>query len=669
MCGITGFFDPSIRHVEPILKRMTDVLAHRGPDDEGHWYEKGTGIALGHRRLSILDLSPAGHQPMLSTSGQYVIVYNGEIYNHHRIRAELEQHSHIAWRGHSDTEVVVEAFEAWGVVPAVQRFIGMFAIALWDRKERVLHLIRDRIGEKPLYYGMAGDALLFASELKSLRQYPKWAGAINRNALALYLRHNYIPAPYTIYEGIYKLEPGTLLSLPLSSGKPLNRMEFSPITYWSARDAAEQGLACPFEGSEEEAVNQLEKLLRDAIGQQMEADVPLGAFLSGGVDSSCIVSLMQAQSPRPVRTFTIGFHEEKYNEALHAKAVARHIGTDHTELYVSPSDALSVIPAIPSLYDEPFSDSSQIPTFIISKLTRQHVTVSLSGDAGDELFGGYNRYFWADDIWRKIGCLPRPARAILSRLLKAFSPGSWDSLFDRFTPVIPRRFRERRIGDQLHKLAEIVEAQHPFEMYHGLVSHWKHPSDVVLHSSEPMTALTDHSRRLATNDHILQMMYMDLVTYLPDDILVKVDRAAMGVSLETRVPFLDHRVVEFAWRLPLSMKIRNGQGKWILRQVLYKYVPPELIERPKTGFGVPIDSWLRVDLRDWAENLLDERRLRQEGFFNPQLIREKWEEHLSGARNWQYYLWDILMFQAWLDEQNQSKAGARGHERSATCMR
>ena len=655
MCGLAGFIEQSGKKADGLrttISHMTAALLHRGPDDEGQWCDIDIGLALGHRRLSILDLSAAGHQPMHSASGRYVVVYNGEIYNYLLIRAELEKHSPRKWRGHSDTEVMLEAFETWGVDSAVKRMMGMFAIALWDKKERVLHLIRDRIGEKPLYYGMVGNAFLFASELKAMRQFPKWHGTINRNALTLYLRHNYIPAPYTIYEGIYKLVPGTVLSLLWSSGDRLDKMDFKPVPYWSAQDVAERGLTTPFGGTESDAIHQLEELLRDAIHQEMEADVPLGAFLSGGVDSSMIVALMQAQSSRPVRSFTIGFHEKGYNEALHAKAVAQHIGTDHTELYINPSDALSVIPRLPSLYDEPFSDSSQIPTFLISELTRRYVTVSLSGDAGDELFGGYNRYFWTDNIWHKIRWMPEKARILLSCLLKSCSPRVWDSFFARFASIIPKRFRERRAGDQLHKLAEIIKVENPFDMYHELSSHWKEPADIVLHASEPITALTDKSRWLATNDHILQMMYMDLITYLPDDILVKVDRAAMGVSLETRVPFLDHRVVEFAWRLPLSMKIRNGQGKWILRQVLYKYVPRELIERPKTGFGVPLDKWLRADLRDWAENLLDKRRLKDEGYFNPEPIRQKWNEHLSGTRNWQYYLWDILMFQAWLTEQN-----------------
>jgi asparagine synthase (glutamine-hydrolysing) len=649
MCGIAGFIDKSMPHPEQGLRGMAASLGHRGPDDEGYWYDLETGMALAHRRLSILDLSPAGHQPMHSASGRYVLVYNGEIYNYRAIRGELEKISPRQWRGHSDTEVMLEAFEEWGVCSAVNRLVGMFAIALWDKKERILHLIRDRIGEKPLYYGCVGKAFLFASELKALKQFPKWDQAINRDALALFIRHNYIPAPHTIYEGVFKLPPGTLLSLPWNFDEAFRTNDIKPVAYWSAKSAAQFGLLHPFEGTEEEAVYQLDTLLRDAIRQQMEADVPLGAFLSGGVDSSAIVALMQAQSTRPVRSFTIGFHEKGYDEARHAKVVARHLGTEHTELYVNSSDALSVIPKLPVLYDEPFSDSSQIPTFVIAELTRRHVTVSLSGDAGDELFGGYNRYFWADGIWRKIGWLPRQTRAMFSRLLQSVPPRAWDSFFNRFMSVIPQRFRERRPGDQLHKLGEIITVQHPFEMYHGLVSHWKKPADIVLNAVEPPTALTDSSRHLDTNNHILQMMYMDLITYLPDDILVKIDRAAMGVSLETRVPFLDHRVVEFAWKLPLSLKIRNGQGKWILRQVLYKYVPREIIERPKTGFGVPIGTWLRTELRDWAESLMDESRLRAEGFFNPHPIRQKWGEHLSGICNWQYYLWDILMFQAWLE--------------------
>lgn len=644
MCGIAGFFDRSIQNPARALNEMTNAISHRGPDDEGHWLDRNNCIALGHRRLSILDLSPAGHQPMHSASGRYVIVFNGEIYNHHLIRNDLYQITERNWRGHSDTEVMLEAFETWGVESTLKRLVGMFAIALWDREERTLYLIRDRIGEKPLYYGWSGNAFLFGSELKSLRAYPAWCGDINRDALTLYLRHNYIPSPYSIYRNIQKLIPGTFISI--RPDKDTTGTMPKPTPYWSLHHAVTAGNAVPFHGSDEEATAQLETLLRDAVHQQMEADVPLGAFLSGGVDSSTIVALMQAQSSHPVRTFTIGFHEKDYNEAKQAKAVAMHIGTDHTELYVTPDDALAVIPRLPLLYDEPFSDSSQIPTYLISQLTRRYVTVSLSGDAGDELFGGYNRYVWVQSVWHKINWMPRGLRSVLAAACTALSPTTWNSL----AAVLPAKVRLRDTGYKLHKLAEILAVELPEAMYRRLVSHWKEPLSIVRNSHEPTTHLTNPLVWPEQDNFTQRMMYLDMLTYLPDDILVKVDRAAMGVSLETRVPFLDHRVIEFAWRLPLSLKIREGEGKWLLRQVLYKYVPRELIERPKMGFGVPIDSWLRGPLRDWAETLLDEKRLREEGFFNPEPIREKWAEHLSGNRNWQYHLWDVLMFQAWLQE-------------------
>lgn len=648
MCGIAGFLNLKQTIKDPMgaLERMTNSIAHRGPDDHGHWFDHAAGIALGHRRLSILDLSPAGHQPMLSASGRYVIVFNGEIYNYRDVRVELEALADSKvpiWRGHSDTEVMLAAFEAWGVEEAVKRFVGMFAVALWDRQNRCLHLIRDRVGEKPLYYGWVGDTFLFGSELKALRAHPSWRADINRDALTLYLRHNYIPAPYSIYAGIHKLIPGTILTI--RSGKDTNDHFTAPEPYWSLNKVVAQGMEKPYIGTEKEAIEQLDSLLRDSVRQQMIADVPLGAFLSGGVDSSTIIALMQAQSNRPVKTFTIGFNETEYNEAEHAKAVARHLHTDHTDLYVTPQDAMNVIPQLPDLYDEPFSDASQIPTYLVSQLTRRYVTVSLSGDAGDELFGGYNRYFLVMSLWNKIGWMPRALRSALAAGCTALSPAHWNSI----ATVLPTKFRLRNTGDKLHKLAEILAVESPEVMYHQLVSHWKEPSRVVCGAYEPTTLLTDSSKPRELPDFTQQMMYLDSLTYLPDDILVKVDRAAMGVSLETRVPFLNHRLIEFSWRLPLSLKIRNGEGKWLLRQVLYKYVPKELIERPKMGFGIPIDSWLRDPLRDWADALLDEKRLREEGFFNPQPIREKWAEHLSGSRNWQYLLWDVLMFQSWLE--------------------
>lgn len=667
MCGLTGCWQSgsfSAERATATLDAMATAIAHRGPDDRGIWLDADTGIGLAHRRLSILDLSPAGHQPMPSLSGRYVLVFNGEIYNHLELREELERnHPHpsppplrgresslegegsLRWRGHSDTETLLAGFETWGIAATLQRAIGMFAIAVWDRAERNLTLARDRLGEKPLYYGWQGDCFLFGSELKALRAHPVFNSAIDRDALSLFLRHNCIPAPYSIYQGIHKLPPGTLLTLPSAN----RHVDPVPVAYWSLRDAVEQGQAQPFQGTDAEAITALDDLLRDAVQRQQLADVPLGAFLSGGVDSSTIVALMQAQSSQPVKTFTIGFHESAYNEAPYAKAVAHHLGTDHTELYVTPEEARAVISRLPEIYDEPFSDSSQIPTFLVSELTRQQVTVSLSGDAGDELFGGYNRYLLAGSIWRKIRWLPPTLRTLAARSMTALSPAAWDRFYGVLARVLPPRWRFSLPGDKAHKLAEILTAASPELIYRGLVSHWPQPATVVIGATEPTTVL---NQAAAWPDLCFdqRMLYLDALSYLPDDILVKVDRAAMAVSLETRVPLLDHRVVEFAWRLPLAMKIRHGESKWILRQVLDRYVPRTLIERPKMGFGVPLDRWLRGPLRDWAEDLLDESRLRREGFFHPEPIRHKWAEHLAGTRNWQYHLWDVLMFQAWLEQ-------------------
>ena len=619
---------------------MGKAIVHRGPDDSGMWLDEDAGIGLAHRRLSILDLSPAGHQPMVSASGRYVIAFNGEIYNHLDLRKHLGE---CAWRGHSDTETLLAGFEIWGFEKTLQRAVGMFAIALWDRDERSLILARDRLGEKPLYYGWQGGVFLFGSELKALKQHPAFIGEVDRESLALYLRYCYVPAPRSIYRGIHKLASGTLLRVRSSDWQLPE-----PTPFWSLKDIAEHGQREPFQGSDAEAVAALEAKLLDAVRLQQVADVPLGAFLSGGVDSSTIVALMQVQSSRPVRTFTIGFQEAGYNEAEHAKAVARHFCTDHTELYVTSAQAQTVIPRLATLYDEPFADSSQIPTYLVSQMAREYVTVSLSGDAGDELFGGYNRYAWATKI---LQC-PRPLRKLLAYGLTALSPSAWSLLYRALVPVLPKSMRFALPGDKAHKLASILGVESPEAIYRSLISTWSASADIVLGAQEP-TILPEDPAHWADEvpTFVHRMMYLDAMTYLPDDILVKVDRAAMGVSLETRVPFLDHRVVEFAWQLPLSLKIRRGQGKWILRQVLYKYIPKELIERPKMGFGVPIDAWLRGPLRDWAENLLSEPRLRQEGFFNAALVRQKWVEHLTGTRNWQQQIWCVLMFQAWLDEQ------------------
>jgi asparagine synthase (glutamine-hydrolysing) len=645
MCGIAGFIDTTQslgnERLKAIASAMADTLRHRGPDAGGSWVDERAGIALGHRRLSILDLSQEGDQPMFSSRQQYVIVFNGEIYNFEDIRKEIEDGATVRWRGHSDTEVMLAAFERWGIEAAVKRLVGMFSFALWDRKERVLWLVRDRLGEKPLYYGWMGKTFLFGSELKAVVAHPEFTGDVDRDVLTVYLRHNYIPAPYCIYRGISKLLPGSLLKVSLDSAGPGRSL--IPTSYWSVREAAETGAACPFKGSEAEAREHLDALLRKTIKDQMVADVPLGAFLSGGVDSSTVVALMQAQSARPVKTFTIGFHEKSYNEAENAASVASHLKTEHRELYVSSSDALAVIPRLPILYDEPFSDSSQIPTFLVSEMTRRYVTVSLSGDGGDELFGGYTRYLWASKIWRNIGWVPVSARRAIASGLGRISSRQWNST------MLSRLLRQPRLADRASKLAEILSVPSMNGLYFLLVSHWTDPEHLVAGAHEPATALTDQSRWANLPDFESHMMYLDSISYLPDDIMQKVDRAGMAVSLESRTPFLDHRVVEFAWQLPIHMKIRRGESKRLLRQVLYQYVPKELIERPKMGFGVPIDSWLRGPLRDWAEALLDEKRLKAEGFFYSEPIRQKWKEHVSGDRNWQYHLWDILMFQSWLD--------------------
>jgi asparagine synthase (glutamine-hydrolysing) len=635
MCGITGFLDISVRRegsgeLIPTVRRMAEAICHRGPDDQGVWADSEAGLALGFRRLAILDLSPTGHQPMLSADERYVMVFNGEVYNYAELRRNLEALGH-PFRGTSDTEVMLAAIVQWGLEAAVRNFNGMFAIALWDRQKQVLHLIRDRLGVKPLYYGWCKGVFLFGSELKALRAHPAFDAEIDRDSLSVFLRHSYVPAPHSIYRDIHKLPPGTIFSLPLSSG----RQDGTFTTYWSVREAVEQGKKGPFQGTPEEAVSQLDSLLRESVRLRMIADVPLGAFLSGGIDSSAIVALMQTQSRLPVKTFTIGFYDNGYNEAEYAKAIAVHLGTEHTELYITPEAALAVIPRLPTLYDEPFSDPSQIPTFLVSQLARQHVTVSLSGDGGDELFGGYTRYSRADLVWSLIGGIPSPMRGAASRLFSRVSLG---------------RNQPFEVNNKLYSLAEMLKSGQSDGIYLRAMSHFAPPDAVVINGREPLTLQRTPESWPLIPEFIQRMMYLDMVTYLPDDILVKLDRASMGVSLEGRVPLLDdHRVAEFAWRLPLDLKIRGRVQKWILRQVLYRYVPKEMVERPKMGFGVPISSWLRGPLREWAESLLNENRLRQEGYFNPSPIREKWTEHISRKYNWQYYLWDVLMFQAWLE--------------------
>lgn len=640
MCGIAGVMYCRDRNLSALVRRLVERIRYRGPDDADAWCDVSAGVGLGHARLSVLDLSPAGHQPMVSASGRYVIVFNGEIYNHLELRQDLRE---MSWRGHSDTETVLACIEAVGVEKTLPRLTGMFAFALWDRLEQCLTLVRDRIGEKPLYYGWCDGVFLFGSELKALQAYAGWRGVIDRSALASFMRYGYVPLPHSIYVGIHKLIPGT--SVVLSSADQAGSWP-DPKPYWSALDITRQPeLAF---SSDEDAISQLDARLRRAIQGQMLADVPLGAFLSGGIDSSTVVALMQAQSSRPIKTFSIGFGEGDYNEAVYAKAVAAHLGTDHTELYVTPADALSVIPRLPLMYDEPFGDSSGIPTHLVARLARQQVTVALSGDGGDELFGGYNRYFWGRSIWRRIGPLPIGLRRVIGRAVTLLSPERWDRLVGIIRAALPRNLQMFALGDKLHKLARVIDVGSPDELYRRLVSQYHDPVSLVVGTGEKNIWADAQVLTLRRQDFSERMMFHDLVGYLTDDILTKVDRAAMAVSLETRVPMLDHHVVEFAWQLPLSMKIRNeGEGKWLLRRVLDRYVPRELIDRPKMGFSIPLDSWLRGPLRDWAESLLDARRLEQEGYFHPGPIRQRWAEHLSGTRNWQYALWNVLMFQAW----------------------
>lgn len=627
MCGIAGFFQGHIfsssDDIKNCLKRMTDSIIYRGPDSEGRWYDLDDQIALGHRRLAILDLSESGHQPMLSDDDRYVMAFNGEIYNHLEIRQEIENSiPTIIWKGHSDTETLLKAIQVFGWEETLQKLVGMFAIALWDQQQKELTLARDRMGEKPLYWGWSGETVLFGSELKALKAHPAFNAEIDRDALALLFRYNYIPAPYSIYSGIEKLLPGHFVKIKIGQ----TREEVSPISYWSLKETVEKGVSAPFIGSDAEAIDLLEHTIKQSLLGQMAADVPLGAFLSGGVDSSTIVALMQAESKQPIKTFAIGFDEPGYNEAEYAKAVAEHLGTEHTEFYVTAKDALEVVPLLSTIFCEPFADSSQIPTYLVSKMAKQHVTVALSGDAGDELFGGYNTYQLLPKIWKIVSPLPMPVRKLAAKLLSGLP-----------------------MPEKLLKLVEVLPVDNRAEFYNLVISHWKNAEQLVIGAKKVPTALTDKSQWSNVDSFEEWMMSIDAQQYMVDDILVKVDRAAMANSLEVRVPMLDHRVVELAWQLPIDMKIRDKSGKWVLREVLYKYVPKELIERPKKGFSIPLAQWLRGPLREWAEPLLAEKRLTEEGYFYPDKIRQAWEDHLQGKKDNSSKLWSVLMFQSWLD--------------------
>ena len=640
MCGIAGMVDwraaTSADALRSIADAMIETVRHRGPDAGDVWVEAEGGVALGQRRLAIIDLSPGGAQPMHSADRRFVITFNGEIYNYRDIRRELQAAGH-SMRSDSDTEVLLEACALWGVEAAIERAIGMFAFALWDRKTRSLTLARDRLGIKPLYYAVSPERILFASQLKAFRPAPHWKPTIDEDAVVGYLRHAYIAQPRTIYREAEKLAPGHILTLREGSTP-------SPKCFWDLRGIAVAGQRRNDPVPDpREAADQLDALLRDSVKLRMIADVPLGAFLSGGIDSSTVVALMQAQSTRAVKTFSIGFHESGYDEAQCAKQVAAHLGTDHTEFYVEPRHALDVIPHLADWFDEPFADPSQIPTYLVSELTRKHVTVALSGDGGDELFAGYNRYVWAERLARAVNLVPRPLRGASAAALRALAPQTWNWLFG----FVPAAWRPALPGDKLHKITTLLDNPQPDAIYRRLVSQWERPEEVAAAGREPRGPMWDPTIARDFHDLVPRMQFLDMITYLPDDILTKVDRATMAVGLEGRVPLLDHRVVAYSWSLPLEFKLRGGRSKWLLRQVLDRYVPRSLIDRPKMGFGVPIDAWLRGPLREWAESLLAPARLASDGFVRVEPVRRAWREHLEGSRNWQYPLWTVLMLQAW----------------------
>lgn len=643
MCGIAGFLSRSALDLSATVRAMTTAISHRGPDDAGSWLDAESGLALGHRRLSIIDLSPCGHQPMISASGRYVLVYNGEIYNHRSLRRMIDETGAAPpWRGHSDTEVILAAIEHWGIEPTLRSLNGMFAFALWDKKTRQLTFARDRMGEKPLYYGVHNGTLLFGSELKSLVAHPHFQPEIDRRSLAAFMRLGYVPAPASIWRGIYKLPPASVMTIAINDIDDL-----TPRLYWDIAQVARDGTQNMREAGSA-LVDDLDHLLMDAVKLRMEADVPLGAFLSGGIDSSLVAGLMQANTSTPVNTFSIGFDNPAFNEAQHAKAVAAHLGTHHTELYVGMDQARDLLPILPEVWDEPFADSSQIPMFLVSRLAREHVSVALSGDGGDELFGGYNRHVTGAAVWRRAQPFPAALRKIFGKTLSHKTTGA---VAETISGLLPSQKRIAGLAARLHKVGAVVGADSPMDFYTRLISQWQDEALVLgidgdLSLPEPPTFA----------DFRNTMMFLDMTTYLPDDILVKVDRAGMASSLEGRVPLLDHRVVEFAWQVPLDAKIRDGRGKIILREILYRYVPRSLIERPKAGFAIPVGEWLAGPLRGWVEDLIDPKRIKEEGFLDPTLVALVWQRFLAGNVQLETRLWCILMFQAWLRRQTFTPA-------------
>ncbi len=649
MCGLTGFFDRSANLSEQeglsLLAKMGEAIQHRGPDDHGEFYEPNHGVGISFRRLAILDTSPTGHQPMNSDSGRFTMAYNGEVYNFKRVESELAGAGLLpVLRGTSDTEIMLAAFEAWGVQSAVKRFIGMFAIALWDHQENCLYLIRDRVGVKPMYYGWFGNTLIFGSELKTLRCHPTFEAEIDRDSLAQFLQFSYVPSPHSIYKNVFKLPSGTILKVN-SHGKCEGL-----TSYWSLDKAASDGKKNRFSGSRDSAIAELETLLTDCIGLRMIADVPLGAFLSGGVDSSLVVSIMQAQSSIPVKTFSVGFQQGEYDEAVFAKEVAKHLGTDHIEQYVSDQDALDVVPLLPAMFDEPFGDPSQIPTYLVSKMARQHVTVSLSGDGGDELFGGYNRYSVAKKLWKLNQRYPETLRNVMIATLKSLPPSAWESVYGLFRWTMPSCLKVKRVGERIDVLESALAAKGQADIYERIMSHWDSPEAAVV-GSQRRTPIGFEAQNFSNAFEFTEnMMLTDMKTYMQEDVLAKVDRASMAVSLEAREPLLDHRLVEFALALPPEWRATQSNTKQLLRDVLYGHVPKELIERPKQGFAAPIGDWINGALQGWADELLDEKRLESQGFLDPKPIRKMLNEHRSGKRNWQFALWNVLMFQAWLKD-------------------